>query len=260
MPSAYQRGLANAVFTPFAADLAARAAALTPARVLELAAGTGVLTSELLARLPSAEIVASDLNESMVELGNTSAPNAPWVVADAMHLPFAVAAFDLVICQFGAMFFPDKPAAFNEANRVLADVGTCLLNAWGPVEDHQFESAVVAACDRLFPLDHPRFLRSVPHHYAAVKDLVADVEAGGLQVSEVEDVVLESPPVLAQDVAAGYCFGTPLRYEIETRGGEPEVVVRAIGDEIESRLGASPVKGSMRAHVLTCVKLPASRG
>src|ERR1051326_5842255 len=114
MASAYERGLVSTVFRPFAVDLAERAAPIAPRRVLEVAAGTGVLTQELLAALPSAELVATDLNEAMVELGSRRAPRADWRTADAMHLPFDTGEFDLVLCQFGAMFFPDKPAAFEE--------------------------------------------------------------------------------------------------------------------------------------------------
>lgn len=251
MPDAYQGGLVATVFGPFAKDLARRTARLEPKRVLELAAGTGALTLEVLAMLPSAEVVATDLNDAMVARGKLCAPGAVWRTADAMDLPFESAAFDVVLCQFGVMFFPDRPAAISEVRRVLVDGGACLLNAWGPLEAHDFQAAVVTACDRLFPHDPPRFMRSVPHYYANVDDLLADIEAGGLRVVEVEQLVLESPPVSAADIAVGYCFGTPLRSEIEARGGDFEAVVGAIASEIDTRLGASVVTGRMQAHVVT---------
>jgi len=250
MPDAYEVGLVPAVFGPFAKDLAARAAQLGSRHLLELAAGTGVVTAELLGRLPSTEIVASDLNEAMVVLGERRAPGALWRTADATALPFADAAFDLVLCQFGVMFFPDKPAALSEVGRVLVEGGSCLLNAWGTLEAH-FQVAVVAACDRLFQHDPPRFMRSVVHHYARVENLVVDIEAAGLRVVDVEQVTLESPPASAADVAAGYCFGTPLRFEIEARGGDLDAVVGAIASEIETRVGVDPVTGRMLAHVVT---------
>jgi len=251
MPDAYQGGLVATVFGPFAKDLARRAARLRPQRVLELAAGTGVLTLEVLAMLPSAEVVATDLNDAMVALGVLHAPRALWRTADAMDLPFEDSVFDVVVCQFGVMFFPDKPAAFSEVCRVLVDGGSCLLNVWGPLVAHDFQAAVVTACDRLFPHSPPRFMRSVPHYYANADDLVADIEAAGLRVVEVEQLVLESPPVSPVDIAVGYCFGTPLRSEIEARGGDFDSVVGAIASEIESRLGAEAVTGRMQAHVVT---------
>lgn len=251
MADAYEVGLVPAVFGPFAKDLAARAARLGSEHLLELAAGTGVVTAELLGRLPSTEIVASDLNEAMVMLGERRAPGALWRRADATALPFADAAFDLVLCQFGVMFFPDKPAALSEVGRVLVEGGSCLLNAWGTLEAHDFQAAVVAACDRLFQHDPPRFMRSVVHYYARVENLVVDIEAAGLRVVDVEQVTLESPPASAADVAAGYCFGTPLRLEIEARGGDLDAVVGAIASEIETRVGVDPVTGRMLAHVVT---------
>jgi len=250
MPDAYQGGLVASVFGPFAKDLARRAARLGPKRVLELAAGTGVVTLELVAMLPSAEVVATDLNDAMVALGELRCPGAVWQHADAMALPFEDATFDMVLCQFGVMFFPDKPAALSEVRRVLVDGGSCLLNVWGPLAAHDFQAAVVTACDRLFPHDPPRFMRSVPHYYANVDDLCADMAAGGLRVVEVEQLVLESPPVSAADIAVGYCFGTPLRSGVEARGGDFDTVVGAIAAEIESRLGAAAVTGRMEAHVV----------
>ena len=251
MPEAYERGLVPAVFRPFAKDLAERAARLRPATVLELAAGTGVLTEEVLALLPSAKVVATDLNEAMVAVGEERTPQAIWRTADAMDLPFDDDAFDLALCQFGVMFFPDKPAALSEARRVLRRDGFVLLNAWGPLEAHDFQAAVVTACDRLFPHDPPMFMRSVVHYYANVDDLIADLEGGGLRVVDVEQVVLESPARSAAEIAAGYCLGTPLRSEIDARTGELAAVVDELAVEIESRLDAMRRRGRMQAHVVT---------
>src|SRR6476620_10676147 len=107
MPEAYEKWLVPTVFGPFAVDLAARVAACTPARVLEVAAGTGALTRELARVIPGAEITATDLNEAMVAFGRVRAPGATWQQADAMQLPFDDATFDVVACQFGVMFLPD---------------------------------------------------------------------------------------------------------------------------------------------------------
>ena len=88
MPEAYDRWLAPSVFRPFAQELARRAARLAPRKVLELAAGTGVLTTELLTALPAADVTATDLNTAMVEFGSRQAPGAEWRQADALDLPF----------------------------------------------------------------------------------------------------------------------------------------------------------------------------
>ena len=87
MPEAYERWLVPAVFHPFAVDLARRTARLAPRRVLEIAAGTGVLTRELAAAIPEAQLTATDLNAAMVKFGSCEALGAAWQQADALHLP-----------------------------------------------------------------------------------------------------------------------------------------------------------------------------
>ena len=130
MPAAYDEHLGPVLFAPYAAHLAARVAALRPSAVLELAAGTGRLTAELVAALPSARVEATDLNEAMVAFGRSRVPGATWSRADATALPFPDGGFDVVACQFGVMFFPDRVAALREASRVLAPGGSLLVSAW----------------------------------------------------------------------------------------------------------------------------------
>src|SRR5712691_6526069 len=141
MPQAYDRWLAPAMFQPFAVDLARRAAGLAPRRVLEIAAGTALLTRELVSALPAAQVTATDLNAAMVEFGSRQVPRAAWRQADALGLPFDDQEFDLIVCQFGVMFFPDKPAAFREMRRVLAPGGRLLFSTWDAVQTHGFAAA-----------------------------------------------------------------------------------------------------------------------
>src|SRR4051812_41370158 len=112
MSAAYDEYLVPAVFRPYADDLASRVARHRPREVLELAAGTGVLTQAIRAILPEVQITATDLNLAMVDVGSEKVPSATWRQADAMQLPFGDASVDLIACQFGVMFFPDRPAAY----------------------------------------------------------------------------------------------------------------------------------------------------
>ncbi|MEY2453134.1 MAG: hypothetical protein QOD92_2708 [Acidimicrobiaceae bacterium] len=248
MPEAYERWLAPTVFHPFAVDLARRAVAHTPTRILELAAGTGVLTRELVAMDSAAALTATDLNVAMVDLGLRRAPGAAWRQADAMDLPFGAGEFDLIACQFGVMFFPDKPAAFEEARRVLSADGTLLVSTWATIDTHDFQAALVAGLERAFPDDPPTFMVSVPHGYADVDVVVADLRAGGFEDVAVESVTLEGRATSAAVVAAGYCAGTPLRPEIEARG-DLAAATAVVATEMEARLGSGPVTGRMTAHV-----------
>jgi SAM-dependent methyltransferase len=248
MPGVYDRLLGPTLFQPFAVDLARRAAKFQPGRVLELAAGTGRVTAELVRELPEAEVVATDLNPAMVEHGMLHVRGAHWQQADAQALPFPDRTVDLVVCQFGVMFFPDKPAAFAESRRVLRPGGRLLGNVWAPLETHDFERAVVDALRTLFPADPPRFLESFPHGYADPERLRADIEAGGLVCEQVETLTLHGIADSVADLARGYCTGTPLRGEIEARG-DLEATAAALASLLCTALGDGPVDGAMSAHV-----------
>jgi SAM-dependent methyltransferase len=194
-------------------------------------------------------VTATDLNAAMVEGGRAREPRATWRQADAMKLPFEAGEFDLVVCQFGIMFFPDRPAAFAEARRVLAPGGAFIANTWGPVDTHDFQAAVIAGLKRAFPEDPPPFLAVVPHGYHDLAVVVADLRAGGFDDVNVETVTLEGHAASAADVAAGYCTGTPLRSEIEVRG-DLSATTTMVAREIEARLGTGAISGRMTAHVV----------
>jgi SAM-dependent methyltransferase len=248
MPDAYERWLAPSVFQPFAADLARRLSAHAPGRILELAAGTGVLTREVGAAVPSAAVVATDLNDAMVDLGRQRAPGASWRQADAVNLPFGAGEFDVIVCQFGVMFFPDKPAAFAEVRRVLSTEGQFVFNTWGTLDAHDFQSALVAGLERAFPEDPPTFMVTVPHGYADADVVVADLRSSGLDCITVESVTLDGHAPSVAALATGYCAGTPVRAEIEARG-DLGATIRIVAEEMDARLGTGAVTGRMTAHV-----------
>ena len=252
MPEAYDRWLGPTVFQPFAADLARRVADGRPRRVLELAAGTGILTREVLAIVKGADVSATDLNEAMVEYGRGRAPEATWRQADALALPFDDGQFDALVCQFGVMFFPDKPAAFAEARRVLDPGGSLFFNTWDAVDTHDFAAALLAGLERAFPDDPPTFMGAIPHGYADREAVTADLRRGGFEVRSLETVTLEGRAASAADIATGFCTGTPLRPAIEARA-DLTATVGIVAREMESRLGAGEVTGRMTAHVVEAV-------
>ncbi len=255
IPQLYERYMVPLVFEPYAVDLAARVAALQPAAVLEIAAGTGVLTRRLAAELPpGTRIVASDLNPAMLELATTLGTARPveWQQADAMALPFIDASFDLVTCQFGAMFFPSRPQAFAEIRRVLKPGGCFVFNVWDHIDSNELADTVTKALALTFPDDPPRFLARTPHGYHDVEQLRADLAEGGFE-HEADIITLpmraraESP----SGPALGFCQGTPLRGEIETRapGRLPELTAH-IAQAIGERFGVGAIDTLMQAHVI----------
>ncbi len=253
MPQIYDLRLGPAVFAPYGADLARRAAALAPRRVLELAAGTGIVTTSLVVALPSAEIVATDLNPPMVDYAASKVPGPRWEVADAQDLRYAEASFDLVVCQFGVMFLFNRVDAYSGVLRVLRPGGSFLFNVWDTLDTHVVEATVIDAMVTLFPQDPPDFLRRVPHGYADVDGIRNDVEAAGLEVVEVERVKLTGHAASATALAEGYCLGTPLHFELVERG-DPADVVAPLTAALTERFGEGPVEVAMSAHVIHAMR------
>jgi ubiquinone/menaquinone biosynthesis C-methylase UbiE len=254
IPEIYDRLMVPLIFEPYALDLAARMAALAPTDVLETAAGTGVLTRALAARLPpSVRIVATDLNQPMLDHAakRLSGRAVEWKQADALALPFADRSFDVVACQFGAMFFPDRVQGYREARRVLRPAGRFLFSVWDRIEQNDFADVVTQALAEVFPDDPPRFMARTPHGHHDVGRIREELAAAGFGDIGTEAVDATSRAPTAHQVAVAYCQGTPLRGEIETRGPGrlDEATARAAG-ALTRRFGPGPVEGRIRAIVI----------
>ncbi|MDC9812417.1 MULTISPECIES: class I SAM-dependent methyltransferase [Rhizobium] len=249
----YQALLVPILFEPYAAEMAILADRSKPGSVLEVAAGTGALTRALRATLdPPTEIVATDLSQAMIDVGAPSVTmsRTHWMHADAQNLPFAPEMFDLVICQFGAMFFPDKVKAYGEAERVLRSKGRFLFSTWDSIEANDFARCVDDCLASLFPSDPPDFLRRLPYSYFDPGPIKAQMSSAGFKAVTCDRLELTSVAASAHDVAAAFCQGTLLRGEIEWRAPERmSEIVDAVAERLEARHGACP-SGSMSALVV----------
>lgn len=255
IPQVYERYLVPLIFEFFAADLAARVALRRPSRVLEIAAGTGVVTRQLATALPPVvSIVATDLNQPMLDQAAAvgTSRQVEWRQADATHLPFADADFDVVACQFGVMFFPDKVRAFAEARRVLRPGGAFLFNVWDRIEQNEFADTVTEALRMRFPEDPPLFMARVPHGYHDTSVIAQDLARSGFDRSpEFTTLAARSRADSPRIPAVAYCQGTPLRLEIEARGSLPLAEATDIVElAIASRFGTGPIDGKIQAHVI----------
>lgn len=219
VPALYHRCLGPLLFIPYAEEVARRVAELRPARVLETAAGTGIVTEVLAAALPDAEIEATDLNQAMLDVAaaRIASPRVTFRAADAQSLPYPDGAFDAVVCQFGAMFFPDRVGAYREARRVLAPGGTFLFNVWDSLERNPASAAVAAAVAGIFPEDPPTFLNRVPFGYHDKARVEADLGAAGFTEIASDTVAKQGRIGSAEEAATGLCRGSPLGAEIEAR-------------------------------------------
>jgi SAM-dependent methyltransferase len=256
IPKLYEKYLVPLIFEPYAVDLVNRVPSQSLARVLEIAAGTGVVTRKLASLLPEGvSIVATDLNQTMLNLASAVGTERPveWRRADAMQLPFEDSVFDAVVCQFGVMFFPEKSKAFSEARRVLRSGGVFMFNVWDRIEENEFAHTVTKALESLFPKDPPRFMARTPHGYYDLANIEGDLKHGGFLASpHISTVAARSQATSPRIPAIAYCQGTPLRNEIEARdksrlGEATDIAAEAIAQ----RFGRGPVDGKIQAHVVT---------
>ena len=254
IPRLYEDYLVPLIFQPYAEDFANRLASRTLSRVLEIAAGTGVVTRRLASVLPEdVSIVATDLNRPMLDMAAEVGTNRPveWREADATQLPFEDGEFDAVVCQFGVMFFPSKSKAFSEARRVLRAGGVLLFSVWDRIEENEFAHTVTTALEALFPKDPPRFMARTPHGYYDLAIVERDLQDGGfVSPPDVHTVAARSTAASPWIPALAYCQGTPLRNEIEARDrsrlGEATDLAAAA---IAQRFGPGPVDGKIQAHI-----------
>ncbi len=254
IPTLYDRHLGPFIFEPYAADLAERLARGTARHILETAAGTGIVTRAVASRLPEATVVATDLNQPMLDYATTktSARNVAWRQTDAQALPFGDAGFDAVICQFGVMFFPDKAKAFAEARRVLRPGAAFIFSVWDRIEENEAADLVSRAVAGIFPKDPPNFLARAPHGYHDLAAITATLRKAGFARVESETLAKRGRASSARDPAIGFCQGTPLRNEIEARDKTmPEAATEAATMALAARFGAGSIDSKIQAHVIT---------
>lgn len=254
IPGFYDRYMGPMLFVPYAADLAARLGDMKEGRLLETAAGTGIVTRALDKALPrSIEITATDLNQPMLDHAATqlSSSRVAWRQANAQELPFEAASFDTVVCQFGVMFFPDKVKAYAEARRVLKPGGKFLFNAWDRIGENEFADTVTQAMKVLFPDDPPSFLARTPYGYHDPEQIQRELKQAGFREVTWETVTRRSRAASPRDPAIGMCQGSPLRSEIEARNADrlQEATVAAT-DAIAARFGFGAVDGKIQAHII----------
>jgi len=253
----YDRLMVPLLFRPYAEEMARRAHQWRPSAILETAAGTGAVTQALHEALPDATLVATDLNPPMLETAarRVHSSNVKFMQADAQELPFDDAAFDLVVCQFGSMFFPDKVRGHSEARRVLRHGGHYLLAIWDRIERNEISNAAQRALIRCLPDNPPLFMREGPFGYADPARIESDLHDAGFDTVEIETVELRSRSPSAGDAATALFYGTPMGVEVEElEAGSGERVFQGVLEALRPFEGPNGLDAPMAAHIVTATK------
>jgi len=258
IPQHYDQGLGPIIFVDYAADIAQRVADGNPARVLETAAGTGIVTRKLRDALPTnTHLTATDLNPPMLEIARgkfRTGEQVEFRPADAMALPFADASFDAVACQFGVMFFPDTAKSYSEVFRLLAPGGRYVFSVWDSHRYNPFGRITHELAARFFPTDPPQFY-SVPfscHQIDPIKEALIEAGFTGIDIAVIRQQ-REIPDVAGFARAAVH--GNPLIDQVRARGGvEPEQIVEALAQEFRREFGANPGRMPLQAIAFSATK------
>lgn len=247
IPTYYDSGLGPVLFAHYAAETAARVAALEPKRVLETAAGTGIVSAALSTALDGVEIVVTDLNGPMLAVARSRLRGMIRVEeADAQALPYPDGEFDAVVCQFGLMFLPDLAAGFREARRVLRPDGTFLFGVWDSLAHNRFAALVDEVLGELFGPDKPAFYQ-VPFHLSSVDALRDLAQSCGFGRITVEVLPHRAEVVRWERFVAGLVRGNPLYDQLVARGASPAEVEATVQGRLEREYGAAPTELPMQA-------------
>ena len=257
IPENYDRYLGPLFFEAYARDLANRVPLGPATRVLEIASGTGIVTRLLQERLPAgASLVATDLNEAMIEYARPRIPahsRVTWQTADGTSLPFPDQSFDVVVCQFGVMFFPDKVAGAREAYRVLRPGGRWLFNVWDSMESNPISSIGDRLVTEFFPANPPDFFK-IPWGFHDRKALQALPREAGFTRVRHDVLTREVTAPSARDLARGMLEGSPMATAIRERGGDFEVMGVALAARLAAAFGDHPLRAPEQAIVITADK------
>jgi ubiquinone/menaquinone biosynthesis C-methylase UbiE len=246
-PELYERYLVPAMTAMWAADLVERAGVGRGERVLDVACGTGVVAREAARRVgDDGRVAAIDLNAAMLAVARSLPAPVDWVEGSALALPFADAAFDVVLCQLGLQFFPDRLAALREMRRVLVGDGRLALNVFSAIERNPATQALAGALDRHVGPDASAVKRA-EHALADRDELRALVASAGFA-----DVAVHTEAKMVRFPSVGDYVGiqlaaTPLASVV---AGASADLVDDVGAALASFVGEDGLAFPQEVHIV----------
>lgn len=256
VPKTYHNFLGPLIFSDYARDIAGRLKPRDSEHILELAAGTCIVTKEIARAMPaSARLTVTDISEPMLNVGKGLMGDdhrLTYQPADACNLPFPDRSFDAIACQYGVMFFPDKVKAMQEARRVLKPGGRYIFSVWDSLEHNPIPRIVQETVAGMFTENPPIFLAKMPYGWFDHAEIQRVVLAGGFTRCEIETVGFPSVAPKAEDAARGFIEGTPLLAGLMERGvTDPTPYREAASRKLAERYGDRPCSATMRAIVVS---------
>lgn len=254
----YDDLLGDFMFEPFALDLLEKTNVAAMQNVLELACGTGRVTKHLSHYLPGrSKLTATDINSGMVAVAKKRVENSAirWETADISKLPYQDNAFDLIVCQFGLMFVPDKLTALKEIYRVLQPGGKLIFSTWAPIAINRawlINNRVVNS----FLGNKPTLIfEQGPFCMDQHQPVIDFLEEAGFNQNRVTLIEKVSEIESASVAAQGFILGLPTLNLINER--IPDLlfsVVEKLESELAAELGNHPLKTVFRALLFEASK------
>jgi SAM-dependent methyltransferase len=245
----YDRDLGPVLFEHYGADTARRVAEQAPMDVLEIAAGTGIVTRHLRNLLAKdARLTAIDISDSMMDVARSKFLPSEQITfqnADATALPFNDEAFDAVFCQFGIMFF-DREKGFREVYRTLKPNGRYLFRVWDSERYNPFASLSFEVLKQYFPSAPPQFLFDPVscHQIDPLKEQLIRIGFDPVVIS----VQRHEYDILDVTAFARALVYTPVIFEIRDKGGvDPEEIVKELANAFKKEFGSNPMRYPMQA-------------
>jgi SAM-dependent methyltransferase len=236
-PEAYERHLVPAIFAPWSAVLMELARLQPGERVLDAACGTGVVARAAISPVGAAgKVTGVDLNAGMLEMARAAAGEAgqsiTWREANLEALPFGDGEFDVVLCQQGLQFCPDKPAAVAEMRRVLRVGGRLALSVWREMPHVPYILAVAGAlADHVSAEASQRM--SAPCSFGSADALRGVLSQGGFKDVQIRIDVLPMRVASLEEFLPGQFMASPIAADIGALGERAQV---AFFDDIRRRL------------------------
>lgn len=251
----YERHIVPAIFSTWVPPLLDFVSVKPAERVLDLACGTGVVAREAVSRVgASGRVVGLDINSSMLARARATSAAVEWREGNAMDLPFAAGAFDVVVCQQGLQFFPDESKALQEVRRVLVPGGRFAAAVWCDIESSPGHHALALALERHVGVEAATQMYAV-FRLGDAQALQMNLASAGFQNvhlrREQQLARFPSPDLFARWMLAGSVLG---RTGVQPRDESLAALLREVDEALQPYAAPDGLAFPMDAHLVIATR------